>query len=165
MFVTEKGRYVPGKASLAEMLSEVGPGELAVADGAICPQMVRCGKARWKCARGELHGPYYYRFMRDKYGRLRKQYVRRSEVEAWRDLCERRREWLAERVAIRALCRRVVTRGGRVNWAVCFALEAAAEKMTQDVTPDGGLRRGLITCVRDAAAFTDAAIKIRRARD
>lgn len=156
---------MPVKASLVEMLPQTGPGEVAVADGAICPQMVRCGKPNCKCARGELHGPYFYRFTRDQYGRLRKHYVRRSEVEAWRELCERRREWLAERVAIRALCRRVVTRGGRVNWAVCFALEAAAEKMTQAVTPDGGLSRGLITCVRDAAAFTDAAMKIRRARD
>ena len=112
--------------------------------------------SRTTSARGELHGPYYYRFTRDKYGRLRKQYVRRSEVEVWRELCERRREWLAERVAIRALCRSVVTRGGRVNWAVCFALEAAADMMTQAVTPGGGLRRGMITAVRHACAFWDA---------
>ena len=153
------------KASLAEMLPETGPGEVAVADGAICPQMVKCGKPNCKCARGELHGPYFYRFTRDQYGRLHKQYVRRSEVEAWRQLCERRREWLAERVAIRALCRRVVMRDGRVNWAVCFALEAAADRMTQAVTPDGGLNRGLITAVRDAAAFSDAAVKLYEARD
>ena len=39
-----------GKASLAETLP--GPGEVAVADGAICAQIVRCGKPNCKCARG-----------------------------------------------------------------------------------------------------------------
>lgn len=104
--------------SLTEMLPKTPPRTVAVADGAICAQMVRCGKRNCKCARGELHGPYFYRFTRDKYDRLHKQYVRRSEVEAWRELCERRREWFGERAAMRALCRRVVGRGGRVNWAL-----------------------------------------------
>jgi hypothetical protein len=79
--------------------------------------MVRCGEPNCKCARGEPHGPYYYRFTRDKYGRLHKQYVRRSKVEAW-ELCERRRARQAERAAMWALCRREVGRGGRVNWGL-----------------------------------------------
>ena len=51
-------------ASLAEMLPVTGPGEVAVADGAICPQMVKCGKPNCKCARGELHDGYSYFFWR-----------------------------------------------------------------------------------------------------
>lgn len=47
--------------------------------GALCPQMVRCGKPECRCARGELHGPYYYIFWRER-GRLRKRYVRMTDV-------------------------------------------------------------------------------------
>lgn len=50
-------------------------------EGAICAQFVKCGKAGCKCSRGELHGPYYYRFTRED-GRLRKSYVRKSEAAA-----------------------------------------------------------------------------------
>lgn len=64
--------------------------------GAVCAQFVRCGKARCRCARGELHGPYYYRFTREptaKGWRQRKAYIRKSEAEA--ELAEQResREW------------------------------------------------------------------------
>jgi len=150
--------------SLAGMLPKIGPGEVAVADGAICPQMVKCGKPNCKCARGKLHGPYFYRFTRDQYGRLRKQYVRRSEVGAWRELCERRRDWFAERAAMRALCRRVVGRGGRVNWQLA-AIVLSLPWWTQAVTPEGGLRRGLIHAVYDFAVLTDVSIAMWRELD
>jgi hypothetical protein len=149
------------RAALADVLPQTRPGEVAVADGAICPQMVRCGKSGCKCARGELHGPYYYRFTRDQYGRLHKQYVRRSEVEAWRELCAQRREWLWERAAMRALCRRVVGRGGRVNWRLAEIVLSLPWK-TQAVTPDGGLRRGLICAAYDFAVLTDVSIAMWR---
>jgi len=58
--------------------------------GAVCAQYVRCGRPGCKCAKGELHGPYYYRFYRER-GRLRKVYVRPAEVEAVRAACEARR--------------------------------------------------------------------------
>jgi hypothetical protein len=44
-----------GKASLTETLP--GPGEVAVADGAICAQVVRCGKPNCKCAGGSCTAP------------------------------------------------------------------------------------------------------------
>jgi hypothetical protein len=59
--------------------------------GAVCAQWVKCGKPGCKCARGELHGPYYYRFWREG-GRLRKAYVKREDLEATRAACDRRRE-------------------------------------------------------------------------
>ena len=152
------------KASLPEMLPDAGPGEVAVADGAICAQMVRCGKPNCKCARGELHGPYFYRFTRDQYGRQRKRYVRRSEVRAWRELCERRREWFWERAMMRALCRRVVGRGGRVNWRLAEVVVSLPWK-TQAVTPDGGLSRGLINAAYDFAVLTDVSIAMWRELD
>jgi hypothetical protein len=58
--------------------------------GAVCVQWRRCGRAACRCARGALHGPYYYRFWREA-GRLRKAYIRRSELEQVRAYCAARR--------------------------------------------------------------------------
>lgn len=66
-----------------------------IAPGAICAQMVRCGKKNCKCARGELHGPYFYHFERVD-GVLVKRYVKAKDVAAMRAACETRRrqeEW------------------------------------------------------------------------
>lgn len=52
-----------------------------ITEGAICAQRVKCGKAGCKCSRGDLHGPYFYRFTREG-GRLRKRYVRKAEAAA-----------------------------------------------------------------------------------
>lgn len=57
--------------------------------GAVCAQWVKCGKPNCKCAHGELHGPYYYRFWREN-GRLRKEYIPLAQVETVRAACE---EW------------------------------------------------------------------------
>jgi hypothetical protein len=59
-------------------------------NGAVCAQYKRCGKANCKCSRGQLHGPYYYRFMWD-YGRVVKEYVPLSQVEEVRAACARYR--------------------------------------------------------------------------
>ncbi len=71
------------KTKTAEMLPKNLP-------AALCPQYVRCGKSGCKCANGELHGPYFYCFWRED-GRLRKAYVRKSDVERVRDLCQANR--------------------------------------------------------------------------
>ena len=49
--------------------------------GAICTQMVRCGRANCKCSKGEPHGPFHYRFYYEA-GKLRKKYVRRQDLLA-----------------------------------------------------------------------------------
>jgi hypothetical protein len=59
--------------------------------GAVCAQWVRCGRPGCRCARGALHGPYFYRFWRDA-GRLRKQYIRRPDVDRVRAQCQARRQ-------------------------------------------------------------------------
>jgi hypothetical protein len=58
--------------------------------GAVCAQMVKCGKPTCKCARGQLHGAYYYHFVRVG-GRLRKRYLKPDEVEAVKAACYARR--------------------------------------------------------------------------
>jgi hypothetical protein len=59
------------------------------APGTVCAQMVRCGKQNCKCARGELHGPYYYHFVRIK-GVLVKRYVKAKDVAQVRAACQER---------------------------------------------------------------------------
>lgn len=75
--------------------------------GAVCAQMVHCGKPNCKCARGELHGPYFYHFERVN-GVLVKRYVKKKDVAALRSACDVRREGekrnrLAHKLNIREL--------------------------------------------------------------
>ena len=53
------------------------------------PQWVPCGKPKCKCvSRGQLHGPFHYRFWRDENGRQHKEYVRKTDVEAVKAACD-----------------------------------------------------------------------------
>ncbi len=61
--------------------------------GSVCMQWVRCGRPNCRCARGELHGPYYYRFWRED-GRLRKAYIKQADLAAVRAACEAERQFL-----------------------------------------------------------------------
>jgi hypothetical protein len=70
--------------------------------GAVCAQMVRCGKPACKCARGELHGPYFYRFVWEN-GRQRKIYVKKSELIQTLAVCEEWRRETRNRRQIRIL--------------------------------------------------------------
>ena len=56
--------------------------------GVVCAQRVRCGKTVCRCASGQGHLAYY-RFWRED-GRLRKQYVRRTDLASVRAACEAR---------------------------------------------------------------------------
>jgi hypothetical protein len=70
--------------------------------GVVCRQMTRCGNVKCRCRRGELHGPYYYRFWCED-GRMRKQYVPLSQVQQVTELCERRQHEQREAKAARHL--------------------------------------------------------------
>jgi hypothetical protein len=48
--------------------------------GVLLANSVRCGKSTCRCARGELHGPYWYRRWREG-GRQRRQYVTAADTE------------------------------------------------------------------------------------
>ena len=69
--------------------------------GTVPPQYVRCGDPNCRCvcvrARGELHGPCWYRFWRDEDGRQHKQYVKKSDLGAVRAACEAGRAEQQER--------------------------------------------------------------------
>ncbi|HMS41114.1 MAG TPA: hypothetical protein PKE69_12865 [Pyrinomonadaceae bacterium] len=58
-------------------------------DGTVHAQFVRCGKKNCKCVKGELHGAYFYHFVRVS-GKLIKRYLKPSEVEEMRTACATR---------------------------------------------------------------------------
>jgi len=72
--------------------------------GAVCAQWKRCGKPNCKCARGELHGAYYYLFWQEG-GRQRKAYIRREDEAAARAAYEERKRMRASLRVERALGR------------------------------------------------------------
>ncbi len=59
--------------------------------GTVHTQYVRCGKQNCKCARGELHGAYFYHFVRVG-GKLRKRYLKAVEVEKIKESCALRQQ-------------------------------------------------------------------------
>jgi hypothetical protein len=65
--------------------------KISARDGTVHRQFVRCGKASCKCARGELHGAYYYHFIRVN-GKLTKRYLKAHQVEQMQVACSARRE-------------------------------------------------------------------------
>jgi hypothetical protein len=65
--------------------------KIAAQGGTVHKQLVKCGKPSCKCARGELHGPYYYYFVRVG-GRLKKRYLKHDDVKAIQVACRSRRE-------------------------------------------------------------------------
>jgi len=54
--------------------------------GTVHTQFIRCGKLNCKCSRGQLHGAYFYHFIRVN-GKLRKRYLKISEVEEIQAAC------------------------------------------------------------------------------
>lgn len=87
------------------------PGDLLpkMLPGTVCAQMVKCGKHNCKCARGELHGPYYYHFSRAN-GVLVKRYVKAKDVARVRAACDfRRTEGRRRRETVRASARQLTT--------------------------------------------------------
>jgi hypothetical protein len=47
--------------------------------GGLMTKWVRCGRANCRCAKGQLHGPYYYHRYQAN-GERRKKYVRKSDL-------------------------------------------------------------------------------------
>ena len=70
---------------MAKLLPQIGSSML----GTVHIQYRRCGRPNCHCRDGERH-PAYYLFWRQR-GRLRKRYLKASEVEDVRDACTYRR--------------------------------------------------------------------------
>jgi len=59
-------------------------------EGEVCVQFIRCGKSGCRCQLGHLHGPYHYRIWREG-ARVRKVYVKASELAAVKSACDSHR--------------------------------------------------------------------------
>ena len=70
-------------------ISKLEPGELP---GSIHIQWVKCGKKNCKCASDQREDRHqtYYRFWRDEAGKLRKTYIKRSELKNVQEAIDRR---------------------------------------------------------------------------
>ncbi len=76
--------------------SEAGKESFMPLKGVVVAEMKRCGKLSCRCNYGHLHGPYHYRYYRER-GRLRKSYVRPSDLEEIRGGIEARKRTQTER--------------------------------------------------------------------
>lgn len=83
--------------------------------GTLARQWVRCGRPSCRCARGELHGPYWYHFTREG-GRLRKRYVKPGDLADVRAGIEARRRRKAETTFSRAALREAWAYLRRHGW-------------------------------------------------
>ena len=77
--------------------------------GAVCRQLKTCGKANCRCARAGQKHVHDYRFYREA-GRLRKRYVRVSDLESVRAACAAHKKLRAQLSASRAEYRGVPAR-------------------------------------------------------
>jgi hypothetical protein len=75
--------------------------------GTVLSEYKRCGKPNCKCQRGELHGPYYYRFYRVD-GRLRREYVSKVRLPSVRQQIRAYRTFQGEIRAGNALRKRAM---------------------------------------------------------
>lgn len=98
MLVADRAARLCGEINVDNVLPKM-EAEAEAADvpkvlpGKVHVQWVRCGRAGCRCAQGQLHGPYYYRFWREG-GRLRKEYVKRADLEGVIAACQRRQSEL-----------------------------------------------------------------------
>jgi hypothetical protein len=89
-----------------DLFPKIGP-----RPGSLHAELKRCGRPNCRCARGELHGPYWY-VHRWERGRKRRRYVRMANLEAvragiieWRRLHPPLSELRAELALLRRLLR------------------------------------------------------------
>lgn len=106
------------------MLPKTIPNKLP---GTVLPQYVRCGKSGCKCARGELHGPYWYRFWHQDGYKLRKEYVRKADLEAVRAACRAYADETQEG-------RVIIKRGRRIlQWMSNAGVDSSPERAPFDL--------------------------------
>jgi hypothetical protein len=79
-FNIRKGMSVEPKDEIIREDREV-VGARHVSGGWEREEMIRCGKEGCRCARGELHGPYVYRYWREG-GKMRSAYVSKAQRSA-----------------------------------------------------------------------------------
>ena len=138
------------------LLPKTIPAELP---GAVCQQWVKCGKPNCRCARGELHGPYWYRCWRDALGSCRKEYVRPADLEAVRAACA------ANRVEARKVNTMLVRGRRAVKWMTTTREERSAVPLMKQIELTVGLEVALHDLIALACGHGDRPTDSLRAFD
>ena len=75
--------------------------------GCVVVEHKRCGKLGCRCAepQGRLHGPYFYHYYRDAFGRAHKRYLARTDAPRVAALCDQYRARRLSRRELRRLVR------------------------------------------------------------
>ena len=81
--------------------------EIGLLKGSLHLETKRCGKPNCRCARGYLHGPFFYRRWRQG-GRQKKAYVRQENVAETLSAIARRQALDREVVELRKQLRRSI---------------------------------------------------------
>ena len=82
--------------------------ELEPLPGSIVPQFICCGKPGCRCQTGNRHGPYHYRVWREA-GRVRKVYVKITDVERVQEQIRLYEKYAAELKRLTRLCEALST--------------------------------------------------------
>lgn len=134
--------------------------------GTVIPQYVRCGKPNCRCARGDLHGPYWYRFWREDPYVLHKEYVREADLEQVRAACEAYARDVLEGQALVHTGKVLIKRLGdreRSTWEVVEDMFAALGLM-QDFDDFFCAAKGKLKQRLDMFVMSDAVYRLARKR-
>jgi hypothetical protein len=104
--------------------------------GGIEARFKRCGKPNCKCAKGQLHGPYYLRRWQ-KRGKRYSQYVKKSQLSATIEACS---EYKQDRKETRALIKGMNDAGNSILRAMRELLRSSGGpvfKLSKDELDDG----------------------------
>ena len=112
----------PRKASRvsSEIKNQKTTSKIEPLKGYLEPQMVRCGKANCKCAKGELHGPYYLRRWQ-RHGERQSKYVKKGELSATLAACL---AYKRDRQETRELIRQINETGNRMLKALGMVIKS-----------------------------------------
>ena len=118
----EKKEVRPRKASRAslEIKSEKTTTKIEPLRGSLEALLKRCGKANCKCAKGQLHGPYYLRRWQ-RGGERQSKYVKKDELSATFAACL---EYKRNKQETRELIRQINETGNRMLKALGMVIKS-----------------------------------------
>ena len=112
---SRKASRVSPEIKLQETTTKIEP-----LRGWVDARFVRCGRSNCKCAKGELHGPYYVRRW-ERGGKRRSKYVKKGEVSATFAACL---AYKRDRQETRELIRQINETGNRMLKALGMVIKS-----------------------------------------
>ena len=112
---SRKASRVSPEIKLEETTTKIEP-----LRGGLEARFIRCGRSNCKCAKGELHGPYYLRRWQ-RGGKRRSKYVKKGEVSATFAACL---AYKRDRQETRELIRQINETGNRMLKALGMVIKS-----------------------------------------